>query len=68
MTGENLAAEATKLLMDPSAAARMRDDLAGVRKALLVEGDPMERAAQLMIEKWEGFASNRNRRQSGHGV
>ncbi len=68
MTGENLAAEAARLLADPAAAARMRHELAGVRDALQVEGDPMERAAGLVVEHWESTAANPNRRQSGNGA
>ncbi len=68
MTGENLAAEATKLLTDHSAAGRMRQDLAGVRAALEIDGDPIERAARLVVEHWEIAAGNPDRRQSGNGA
>jgi lipid-A-disaccharide synthase len=57
MTGERLAREAAMLLSEPSAVASMRHDLAQVRAALQVEGDPMERAADLVVERWEKFAT-----------
>lgn len=68
MTGDNIADAAAKLLTDPSAAAAMRQELAEVRAALKVPGDPLERAARLVVETWERAMANPNRRQSGNGA
>lgn len=68
MTSANLANEAAKLLADPSAAAVMRRDLALVRAALQVQGDPMERAAGLLVKEWDRLRADPNRRQLGNGA
>jgi len=49
LTGETLASEAGRLLGDPVAAAQMKKELAGVAELLATTGDPMERAAELVI-------------------
>jgi lipid-A-disaccharide synthase len=50
MTPENIASAAEDLLAGSGRAARMRDDLAKVRAALISEGDPFRRAADLIAE------------------
>jgi len=50
MTGENLAAEAMKLLGDDVARDRMKRELGGVASALASDRDPMERAADAVEE------------------
>jgi lipid-A-disaccharide synthase len=50
MTGERLAAEAETLLEDAGARERMKQDLAGVARALATETDPMQRAADAVAE------------------
>lgn len=50
MKAENLAAEAERLLSDPSAREFMQRGLAGVRAKLETGGDPIERAASLVLE------------------
>ena len=69
MTAVSLAAAATEILADPARAKRMREDLAAVRQTLSGEGDPLDKAATLLIEKWDELKSQQtNRRQSGHGA
>jgi hypothetical protein len=47
----------------------MREDLAAVRQVLSGEGDPLDKAATLLIKKWDELKSQQtNRRQSGHGA
>jgi lipid-A-disaccharide synthase len=50
MTGERLALEAETLLDDAGARERMKQDLAGVARALATETDPMQRAADAVAE------------------
>ena len=50
MTPAKISAAAEQLLTRPGRADRMRSDLAGVRLALTREGDPFERAADLIAE------------------
>lgn len=50
MTPANLAAAAEALLVSPERAARMRADLARVRDLLTLGGDPLGRAAELMLQ------------------
>ncbi|MDX2180071.1 MAG: lipid-A-disaccharide synthase [Bryobacteraceae bacterium] len=52
-TGERLAAEANRLLADTDARAAMREDLAGVARALASDGDPLELAADHAAETIE---------------
>jgi lipid-A-disaccharide synthase len=54
MTGERLAAEATRLLDDAAARERMRRGLAEVRERLTAGGDPMVAAAAQIREVLEG--------------
>lgn len=54
MTGERLAAEATKLLRDETARARMRADLAEVAGKLSGAGQPMARASAIIQDLMEG--------------
>jgi lipid-A-disaccharide synthase len=54
MTGERLAAEATKLLRDETARARMRADLAEVARKLSGAGQPMARASAIIQDLMEG--------------
>ena len=48
MSGERLAHEALRLMVDPAARERMRTDLAQVAARLAGESDPMERAAAVV--------------------
>ena len=50
MTAESIAAAASNLLANPAASAQMRSDLAEVRNMLSSEGDPLARAAQMILE------------------
>ena len=50
MTPAKIAAAAEELLTSPERANRMRADLAAVRVALTREGDPFDRAAELIAE------------------
>jgi lipid-A-disaccharide synthase len=50
MTPAHIAAAAEELLAETGKAARMREDLARVRAALVSEGDPFHRAADLIAE------------------
>jgi lipid-A-disaccharide synthase len=50
MTGERLAAEATRLLDDSAAREAMKRDLAAVVATLETAQDPMERAAGIIAE------------------
>jgi lipid-A-disaccharide synthase len=50
MTPEKIAWAAGRLLTDPDAAAKMRDELKLVRESLTQEADPFERAAQSILE------------------
>ena len=54
MTGENLAAEARRLLTDEAARAEMREGLAEVRRRLSSGGSAPHRAAAIIQEIWEG--------------
>jgi lipid-A-disaccharide synthase len=49
-TGERLAAEASALLRNNGARERMKQDLAGVAKALSTPEHPMERAAAIALQ------------------
>ena len=49
MTSANIAAAAERLLTRPDLTGRMRTDLAAVRSALTLEGDPFERAARIIV-------------------
>ncbi len=50
MTPERIAAEAGQLLCSPRKSDLMREELMRVRTLLTREGDPLERAAEIMIE------------------
>jgi lipid-A-disaccharide synthase len=50
MTPANLASAAEQLLTDTERADRMRKDLSEVRTALTREGEPLRRAADLVVE------------------
>jgi lipid-A-disaccharide synthase len=54
MTGEALAAAANHLLADADARTRMKADLAEVKRRLSGAGNPMERAAAIIVELVEG--------------
>lgn len=54
MTGERIASEALRLLEDPGARHRMKEDLAGVAASLASDRDPMERAADAVEEFLKG--------------
>ncbi len=58
MVGRRLAAEALRLLNDPEARNRMRQDLAEVAAKLKTAEDPMERAATLIEESLCQWARN----------
>lgn len=62
MTGERLAAEASRLLNDEAALRRMRQDLREVANRLTTVGDPMDRAAdavaQLIEERRKDAVTN----------
>jgi lipid-A-disaccharide synthase len=62
MTPASLAAEAADLLRNPERAAQMRIDLAAVHAALTVAGDPLRRAADLIVNS---IASGDNGRTRG---
>jgi lipid-A-disaccharide synthase len=62
MTPASLAAEAADLLRNPERAAQMRIDLAAVHTALTVAGDPLRRAADLIVNS---IASGDNGRTRG---
>ncbi|HLH02912.1 MAG TPA: lipid-A-disaccharide synthase [Bryobacteraceae bacterium] len=49
MTAANIAAAASELLTNPDAAAGMRRELAEVRGALSSQGDPLRRAAEMIL-------------------
>jgi lipid-A-disaccharide synthase len=49
LTGETLASEAGRLLGDPAAVSLMKKELAGLAELLATSGDPMERAAELVL-------------------
>ena len=53
MTGERLAAEATRLLDDPQARAKMKEDLRAVAEKLAFEGDPIALAAHEVVRLYE---------------
>jgi lipid-A-disaccharide synthase len=53
MTAARITAAAEELLTKPERVDRMRADLAAVRLALTSEGDPFERAANLIFEACE---------------
>jgi lipid-A-disaccharide synthase len=53
MTAVNIAAVAEELLTKPEQVDRMRADLAAVRLALTREGDPFERAANIIFQACE---------------
>ncbi len=50
MTAERIVQEAERLLDDDENAARMRTNLASVRAALTVAGDPLQRAADVIAQ------------------
>ncbi|MBV9404619.1 MAG: lipid-A-disaccharide synthase [Acidobacteriaceae bacterium] len=50
MTASGIAQEAGELLANDERADRMRADLAAVRKLLTLEGDPLARAAETIVE------------------
>jgi lipid-A-disaccharide synthase len=54
MTGENLAAEALRLLRDDTARARQRSDLTGVAASLSGSGRPLARASAIIQALMEG--------------
>lgn len=58
LTAESLAEAARLLLDDASARERMRHDLAEVSRRLSGAGDPMERAAAVILELVEGKAAH----------
>ena len=62
MTAASLAAEAADLLRKPERAAQMRADLATVHAALTLVGDPLRRAADLIVNS---IASRDNGRTRG---
>jgi lipid-A-disaccharide synthase len=69
MTAGKLAAAASEILADPAREQRMREDLAAVHQALSVDGDPLDKAAKLLLDKWDEIRSQQtNRRQSGNGA
>jgi lipid-A-disaccharide synthase len=69
MTPEKLALAASELLADPKRAQKMRDDLALVRQLLSGDGDPLDKAAAILLKNWDEFKSREtDRRQSGHGA
>jgi lipid-A-disaccharide synthase len=69
MTARNLAEAATEIMAEPARAERMREDLAAVRQALSGEGDPLDKAAALLLKKWDELKSQQtNRRQSVDGA
>jgi lipid-A-disaccharide synthase len=49
MTPENIAAAAAELLTNHQTAEQMRQDLAEVRAKLTIEGDPLQRAADMIL-------------------
>jgi len=55
MTPERLAAAASAVLTDPQRAERMREDLAAVREALSGSVDPLDKAASIVVKKWDEF-------------
>jgi lipid-A-disaccharide synthase len=54
MTGERLAAEASRLLRDEASRERMRGDLAEVARRLTSSGDAMKKAAAVIQDLMEG--------------
>ncbi len=69
MTAGNLATAATEILDHPARVQGMREDLAAVRQALTAQGDPLDKAAALLLKKWDQLKNQQtNRRQSGHGA
>ncbi|HEX4228651.1 MAG TPA: lipid-A-disaccharide synthase [Bryobacteraceae bacterium] len=62
MTASSLASEAANLLRNPDRAAQMRTGLAAVRAALTFDGDPLRRAADLIVNS---IASRDNSRTRG---
>ena len=54
MTGARLAAEASRLLRDPAARERMRQDLAEVAPRLASAGDAMQKAGAVIQDLMEG--------------
>ncbi len=55
MTSEKLATAASAILSDPECAQRMRRDLAAVREALSGSVDPLDKAAAIVLKKWDEF-------------
>ncbi|MDQ6678909.1 MAG: lipid-A-disaccharide synthase [Acidobacteriota bacterium] len=53
MTGRNLFAEAARLLRSPESRDSMRRDLARVAGRLTLEGSPISRAADEVVQVWE---------------
>jgi lipid-A-disaccharide synthase len=54
MTAERIASEAARLLDDPRVAAKMRTELGEVARLLATGSDPMEMAADLVIQALSG--------------
>ncbi|MBV9612951.1 MAG: lipid-A-disaccharide synthase [Acidobacteriaceae bacterium] len=63
MTGPRIAEEAVELLEDPARRERMRIGLAEVRNLLTREGDPLARAADLIVEACRGKFADTSRRR-----
>jgi lipid-A-disaccharide synthase len=59
MTAANIAGAAEQLLTDTAKADRMRQDLARVRALLTSEGNPLDRAAEIMGESLQSRFSGR---------
>jgi lipid-A-disaccharide synthase len=66
MTAERLSAEAMRLLMDDKAREEMIVGLAGVRNSLATGQDPIERAAELVMEVLETTALKTNALKDAH--
>jgi len=58
MTGERLAAEASRLLRDEEARRRMRQDLAEVARKLSADGEAMKKACAVIQDLMEGQAAH----------
>ena len=63
-TGPELAREALRFLQSPSAADEMRSHLADVRAKLSTREDPIERAADIVIEHLQ---TELDKKESVHG-
>jgi lipid-A-disaccharide synthase len=58
MTGERLAAEASRLLRDEEARRQMRQDLAEVARKLSADGEAMKKACAVIQDLMEGQAAH----------